>query len=100
MASYKKRVKQLQNMQMILVIVCVIALLIYSYFMLRPKVTEYNVNDECGPIGGRISHTIAEDDMCRNACTANCVAWEKEYHDHEFIGNNETCNICTCYCKE
>ena len=100
MSKYSKRVRKLERLQLILVAVCLIALIIWLIIFTRPKVSEYNIKDECGPIGGSISHSIDDEDSCVNVCNAYCQALIKEYHDSEFILSNTNCHSCKCYCKE
>jgi len=97
---YSKKVKKLQNIQSTLIIICLLAIAVFFIFRFKPEITEYDVEDVCGPIGGAISHSIDDEDACRNACSAKCLSFEKEYHDSDFFENTlEGCHTCTCYCK-
>ena len=100
MSKYTKKIHKLQLIQTILIIICVIALAIYFYFISRPVITSFNITDECGPIGGTISHPIKDEDVCRNICNAYCRSVDKEFHDSYFELSGIGCNLCTCYCKE
>ncbi len=100
MSKYTKKIHKLQLIQTILIIICLIAIAVYFFFITRPVVTAYNITDECGPIGGTISHPIKDEDVCRNICNAYCRSIEKEIHDSYFELNGIGCNLCTCYCKE
>lgn len=100
MSKYSSRVKKLERVQLVLIAVCVIALIIWAIVFTRPKVTEYNIKDECGPIGGSVSHSIDDDDSCVNICSAYCQSLVKKYHDSEFTLSALECNSCKCYCKE
>ena len=91
-------VKKQQRLQVVLLGVCILALFLYVLFVTRPKITVYVIKDECGPIGGIISHPINDGDSCNNICRAQCLSWEQEFHSSEFIVN-EPCNTCKCDCK-
>lgn len=100
MSKYTKKIHKLQLIQVILIIICLIALGIYFFIMTRPVITEYNETDECVPIGGTISHSIKDEDECNNKCSAYCQSVDKEFHDSYFELKGLGCNLCTCYCKE
>jgi len=97
---YSKKVKKMQKLQAVLIVVCIIAMAIFFIYKFKPELTEYDIRDECGPIGGAISHSIDDGDACKNACTARCLSFDKEYHSTDFLENNlEGCHTCTCFCK-
>jgi hypothetical protein len=98
--SYKKQVQRLKRLQAILMIVCLLVFISYAYFITRPKISSYDVKDECGPIGGTISHPIDDEDACDNICGATCLSKDKLFHKSKFVLKDPECNICTCYCKE
>ena len=100
MSKYSKRVKKLKRMQLILVAACVVAFLIWIVIFTRPEISEYDLRDECGPIGGTISHSIDDEDACINFCNANCQSLDKEYHSSQFSLRTLECNSCKCFCKE
>jgi len=100
MSRYKNKIKFLQTLQVVLIVACVLALAGFAIMVNKPKVSKYNVKDECGPIGGSISHSIDDIDACKNACKAYCQSMKKEFHDSSFEQNIEICNTCTCYCKD
>ena len=91
-ASYRKRVNLLKNVQLILVILCIVMLLVYLYYITRPKLSSYDLKDECGPIGGSISHPLDDTDSCSNACLAYCTSIEKKLHDSKFELKDPQCN--------
>ncbi|MCM2325673.1 MAG: hypothetical protein NDI94_04365 [Candidatus Woesearchaeota archaeon] len=99
MSKYSDKVKKLQVLQMILVVVCLGLIVFFIISMLKPKIVKYEVKDECGPIGGSISHSIDDDDSCSNACSAYCLSLQKGFHESAFIASNRTCNTCDCFCK-
>ncbi len=98
MSRYSEKIKKLQLVQSVLIIVCVIGMAIFFYYLLKPKITSYQIKDECGPIGGAISHSLDDEDSCTNACNAYCVSIEKRYHEGRFTQNLEGCNLCDCSC--
>ena len=98
--SYKSRINRLKRIQLVLVIVCVLAIAVYGFIITRPEITSYVVKDECGPIGGTISHPIDDEDACSNACRAYCLSLEKKFHDSDFKLRFDECNSCNCECEE
>lgn len=100
MSKYSKNVKKMQLMQVALIAVCIVALVIWLIIFTRPKLVEYTVPDECGPIGGSISHSIDDSDACMNACSAYCQSLKQEYHDSAFEESTLECHSCVCECKE
>ena len=100
MSKYKRNVKRLKTVQIVLVAVCILAFAVYGYFLFRPKITGYTVRDECGPIGGTVSHSIDDVDACTNACNAYCKSLDKEYFDSSFDEAFNECNSCKCQCQE
>src|SRR3990170_3386152 len=95
---YRQRINLLKNIQLILVIACVIAVAAYGYFITRPEIIFYELKDECGPIGGSISHPLDDEDACGNACLAYCLSRKMQIHDSKFVLRDPKCNMCTCYC--
>ena len=100
MDRYHKKVRQMQKLQIILVIVCLIAGAVFIYFATRPNIIEYSVPDECGPIGGSVSHTLDDADACANACNAYCLSLKQTYATSAFEAVPGRCNDCRCYCEE
>ena len=100
MSRYSKKVRQLQRIQLVAVITLLVAFIIFAYFIFRPKITKYDVRDDCGQIGGQVSHLIDDEFACKNACTAYCLSLDKEYHKSEFTLKDPQCNECGCFCKE
>ena len=98
--DYKKSVRRRQMVQLVLVIVCIAAISAYFLFVTRPVITGHAVRDECGPIGGTISHSINDKDECINVCRAYCLSLKDEYYDVNFELLNEKCNSCECFCKK
>jgi len=96
---YKNKIRLLKNLQIVLIVVCLVALVAYFYFITKPTITAYSVADECGPIGGTISHPIDDEDSCTNVCRAYCLSLKKDYHDSKFTLNILECNDCKCFCK-
>ena len=98
--EYSHKITFLKNLQIILAVVCVVAIGIYIYFITRPIITAYSIEDECGPIGGTVSHPIDDEDTCSNACNAYCLSLKKSYDHSSFAYNLEKgCNNCDCFCK-
>ena len=99
-SSYDKRIKTLKYVQIILIVVLVSTFFYYFFKVTSPNVTGYVVKDECGPIGGRISHSINDNDGCSNACRAYCLSLQEVYSDSKFELKSEGCNTCNCFCQE
>jgi hypothetical protein len=97
--KYKNRIKLLQSLQILLFIICILAFIFYLYKITRPEITLYIIKDECGPIGGSISHSIGDEDTCYNRCNADCISLKKEISSSQIILKQTECNICNCYCK-
>ena len=100
MSTYRDQVNRLKKVQVALVIICIIIFAVYLYFVRKPSITGYIVKDECGPIGGTVSHPIDDVDTCMNKCRADCLSYGKEYHRSEFTIKDPDCNLCECFCKD
>ena len=100
MDKYHKKVKLMQNLQIFLVVVCLIAAGIFMYIATRPNIIRYDLEDECGPIGGSVSHTLDDADACQNACNAYCLSLKHTYETSVFTLAEGGCNKCECYCEE
>ena len=100
MSKYSNNVNRLKKLQVFLAAACLLALAVYGFVITRPTITSYVVKDECGPIGGTISHSIDDHDTCANACNAYCGSLDKEYYSSKFEENNIECHSCDCKCKE
>ncbi|MBN2368108.1 hypothetical protein JXC34_03740 [Candidatus Woesearchaeota archaeon] len=98
--KYTASVKRMQAVQILLAVVCIAALMAYVFFLTRPSVTSFVIKDECGPIGGRISHSIDDQDVCNNACNAYCNSVDKKFQKGEFEERLNQCNRCECFCAE
>jgi hypothetical protein len=95
-----KSVERMKLIQIVLIVLCVIIFIAYIFFITRPKLTQYTITDDCGPIGGQVSHTVGNTDTCSNKCTAHCLSLKKEYHDSSFEAREgPICNLCVCNCK-
>jgi|SaaInlStandDraft_4_1057021.scaffolds.fasta_scaffold53469_2 hypothetical protein len=100
MGKYQKKVNFLKRAQLVLIIVCVIAICTFFYLRFKPQITNYQIEDICGPIAGRLSHSINDVDQCRNACNAQCQSLDKEYYKSDYEAREIECNMCECFCKE
>jgi len=100
MGNYSKKVKRLQQIQLVSILVLLIAFISVYMFINRPELTKYVVRDECGEIGGAVSHSIDDTDACVSACTAYCQSFQKEYHKSKFIESTLSCHTCDCTCSE
>lgn len=102
--SYKKSVEKLRIIQIVLVLVCIIALIFYVYHITKPKILPpYNYPDECGlmPGGNGVTHPIGSEDVCKNACFSLCVSKDYTLSKAVFQAREgPICNLCECYCKE
>ena len=98
MSSYSERIKRLKMIQAALIVVLIVMVIGYVYYVNRPAITVYERDDQCGPIGGIVSHEIDNADSCANACTATCLSRDTEFHDSAFELRDPECNDCTCYC--
>ena len=98
--KYNQDIQRKKIFQVVFIALCLLALSVYVFMITRPEITVYEVEDSCGPISGSVMHPIDDVDSCSNACNAQCLSFQKEYHDSEFIDNlDDACNLCTCYCK-
>ncbi|MEM4397339.1 MAG: hypothetical protein QW757_01790, partial [Candidatus Woesearchaeota archaeon] len=64
------------------------------------RFTYYNYVDECGimPGGNGLTHTIANEDNCNNACYSYCQSKKKALFKFEFKEEKNKCNTCKCQC--
>ncbi|MFH2020656.1 MAG: hypothetical protein ABIJ34_04530 [archaeon] len=100
MKKYEQQIKMLKRLQLALLAVCVIGAGIILFLNTRPELSSYLVKDDCGPIGGAISHSIDDEDSCMNGCTANCLSLKQTYYDSKFDLSSLGCNSCNCTCKQ
>lgn len=64
---------------------------------LKPKLVE--LNDECSLIMGNLVHQIRDEDDCNIRCNNQCNLLGLNYKSIEFTKNQNSCNVCNCYCK-
>lgn len=100
MNQYQSKVKKLQKLQFFLILICAVLIFGFVLYVNKPSITGFVVRDDCGPIGGTISHSIDDEDSCKNACVAYCQSLKQEYHDFDFVSSQTKCNSCDCLCKE
>jgi hypothetical protein len=100
MSKYAKKVKRMKAIQAVLVLACLVLTAGYIYYLNRPVVVSYQLQDECVPIGGQISHSLDDEDICANACNAYCTSVKKTFKKVEFLARSgPECNYCNCLCK-
>jgi hypothetical protein len=97
--KYMHHVELMKKAQLILIIICVIAIAAYLYYIFQPKVTVFEIKDECGPISGSIMHSIKDEDSCTNACRNQYCTKGKQVLKAKFE-LSLPCNTCMCYCRE
>ncbi|MBT3464834.1 hypothetical protein HN451_07610, partial [archaeon] len=97
---FKKHVKKLIYIQTFLIVVLLVALAYFSYqkFFINEITIEY-AKDECGPIGGRISHSLKNEGECDNMCHAICSSKDKELKESLFDFKTTPCYTCECHCN-
>jgi hypothetical protein len=100
MDRYHTRVRLMQNLQTLGIVILLIAGAVFLYIATRPEIIRYDIPDECGPIGGSISHTLDDADSCQNACNAYCLSLKHTYETSRFELVENACNTCECYCEE
>ena len=98
--GYGKRIESLKRLQLALIFICVAGIFAYILFITKPEITAYAIKDECGPIGGSISHSIDDEDTCGNACSAYCLSMGEKFHKSAFEIKGLECNKCDCLCKK
>lgn len=101
--KYRKHIKNLQNLQTVLVLFCIVASLAYIFIVTRPKVVLYNYADECGlmPGGSGVSHTLKNEDTCSNACYSYCISKDYKFQKAVFeVREGPQCNLCECHCLD
>jgi hypothetical protein len=96
--KYHDHVESLKKAQIVLAAICLVLLVFYIYYVTKPKITSYELKDECGPISGSVMHSINNQDSCSNACNAYCLSKKITFSDAEFTVV-VPCNTCMCRCK-
>lgn len=88
----------------LLMVVLSVALILFEYVSFesihlfsKPVLTE--ITDECSIIFGNLVHQIRDSDDCTIRCQNKCVLLDSDFHHIEFISNQNSCNVCNCYCK-
>lgn len=66
---------------------------------INKKVEQRNVTDICTVLGGRLIHSIKNEESCGNICEAECESIEGVLDKSEFIAGVNSCNQCSCYCR-
>ncbi len=69
-----------------------------SSLLLR-EIHEIEIEDICGPVTGRVIHTISDEGSCKNACVAECESSEGSLKGIKFSEISGQCNKCQCYCR-
>jgi len=102
MKKRKKTVKRILALLFVL-IVCLLILLIMNFkvwkYFSKKEVVKIEIPDECSLMFESILHNIKDSAGCENSCRAKCYILEKDYYNSEFIGKENSCNECECYCK-
>jgi hypothetical protein len=57
------------------------------------------VKDECSLIFNQLLHQIKDEGSCKVKCETECSIRQKSYYSSGFLEKNDSCNLCTCYCK-
>jgi len=88
----------------VILIALIVLLLLIEYYpdtlgSLTRKPKLYAVQDRCSIILDRLLHQIKDDGECRIACRNECEVRNEEFDSSEFIGKENACNICNCYCR-
>lgn len=97
---YSKDIKKRILFQNIMIGVCLVAVFVFLYLRLKPVLITYALKDECGPIGGTVSHTIDEEGGCQNACRSACESYGHTYYSSKFEFVAVGCHNCTCVCRK
>jgi hypothetical protein len=97
--KYNQSIELMKKVQILLIILCIAALTAYLYYILQPKITLFEIVDECGPISGSIMHSIKDLDTCSNACRNQYCTKGKQVFKTEF-NVSLPCNKCICYCRD
>ncbi|MEM4397355.1 MAG: hypothetical protein QW757_01870 [Candidatus Woesearchaeota archaeon] len=99
--DYENSIKNKKRIQIALIILCVLIFITYVFFVfLKHRIISFDYIDECGimPGGNGLTHTIASEDMCNNACYSYCQSKEKNLLNYEFKEELNKCNSCRCKC--
>jgi hypothetical protein len=99
----KKRVfKKILFLLFVLVFVLIVLILINmkvgEYFH-KKEIRMIPLMDRCSVLFNDIIHVIKDESSCENSCRSECLTREMEFYNSEFSFNQESCNICNCYCK-
>ena len=89
-----KDIKSLLIVGLLLIIVIIIVL--SSGFRGQ---TSFKIEDKCGRFVNLISHTIADEEICKSRCRGQCQSMNRNYQKIEFEESNNACNSCLCYCR-
>lgn len=57
-------------------------------------------DDLCSIIGGKIIHTIKDEESCQNKCIVECESSRLKLMEYTFKSEINNCNKCNCYCTE
>ena len=66
---------------------------------LGKETRKIEIKDACAIIAGKLINTIGEEDICKNACVAECESLQGLVKGIEFSQVQNACNKCSCYCR-
>jgi hypothetical protein len=103
----KKRVVKKINKKVIFalfagagVLVLVLVGLIMSSlgFFKNSELEMFTLKDECSLVMGNLIHQIRDGGECRIKCVNECDVRNMDFVEFEFLGKNNDCNSCECWC--
>jgi cytoskeletal protein RodZ len=105
-STTKKRPKRNKLLRSILIAIVALTmllgfLLLLEYEAFEPEGEEqfFPIADECSLVLGNLLHPIQDTGDCSTKCRNECTLRELTYTRSEFATENNSCNVCDCYCK-
>lgn len=110
MKHKSKRIKRFISGKKIMILlyitlfVLIIALLIQTKLVSNPldkfnkTIEKREITDICSVLGGKLIHSIKDEESCRNICVAECDSLNGQTKKSEFYEGQNSCNKCNCYC--
>lgn len=77
-----------------------VALIMSSFGLFEKNEPElFIIRDECSLVMGNLIHQVRDMGECRIKCVNECDVRDMDFLKFEFLGKNNDCNSCECWCS-
>jgi len=85
----------------VILVLVLIGLFMGSWGLFEPKEEAQNfyIIDKCAIVMGNLIHQIRDNGECHIKCINECGLLDLDFDHIEFLGKNNDCNDCKCFCN-